>query len=275
MKRLSATEYGDYLKCHRLWYMKYVMKIPLVDSINMEFGRIWHEFMELYHMGASLSDFWKEFELYVTLPEKEKSMLKNMMINYQKYDTIMNEHDLERQRRIPRPDETEFFFEKKFENSKLFFDKNITLVGKMDMAFLKDGVLTVVDHKTSSGQWSAPMLMLNPQAEFYHVLLSHAFKDDLEFGNVESVEFLWNIAIKKPGTRSEIMGLFQRERIIYNSVRDNLKPIVQVIEQMETYTDLPFRSSGPMCNQCSYLSLCMSGNNMANVITMLSSEVDV
>lgn len=239
------------------------MGIPNHPSGAQLIGTLMHEFLELYHAGASLKQLLGEYDPAMkTWENKDASLMRNMMINYDKYSTISKSDP--HMTHIPRLGDkgTSFMFEGGDENElqdhTWMKSHGVLLAGRPDLIYQQDGVIYVVEHKTSKDRWDPWRFRVNNQIKLYHMIVSRNFPG-------HKVECIIQVLRKMPGTRSDVKDVIQRVRISDISVRDTTAMTEQTLDEMIACREYPYGTCDGWDDWCPYTDECGAGDNILRV----------
>ena len=276
--KISSTQIDMFCECMRRWWFQYRLKLKVKheDTRVLIFGTMFHRCVECYHKGIPYREILGMIAGDLLLREDEKRLATAMMNDY-----VTQNQSFGVEEYIPRfslatnisspgswwndrDSGYEFLFEEDLEDWS-FIDMGVLLVGKIDMAFRKDNVLVVADHKTSEKKWNKTRFKMSRQLKLYHMMLSHLCPG-LE------IDGLWNVIVK---TR-EKGGMYpiQRERIIGLSVRDSTEMFLEIIKDMMALDRMPLRAKTGdyYCEyMCPYSSLCQCGDSEVKIMNLVNN----
>jgi len=240
------------------------MELPNHPSGAQLIGTFMHEFLELYHGGASLKQLMGEYDATIrTWEERDASLIRNMMINYDKYHAIA-EHDPHIPH-IPRQGidkDIDFMFEggeeDELQDHTWVASHDVLLAGRPDLIFKHDDVVYVVEHKTSKDRWAPWRFRVNNQIKIYHMIASRNFPGC-------KVECIVQVIRKMPGTRSDVKDIIQRVRLNDICVRDTTAMVEQTLDDMVSCKEYPYGTCDGWDDWCPYTDQCGAGDNILRV----------
>ncbi len=162
VKHMSATAFKDYLKCPFRFYLKRVLKMEHIDDRKteadaMEFGNACHIPLELFGKSEELRECQDPFVIAAFLQEQAEIFMKNKFGNdlplalTVQLDTI--------KKRLGRVAEVEVqlrsdgwkTLETEYEigGGEGVVINGMLIVGKIDRIDIRDGVIRIIDYKTS------------------------------------------------------------------------------------------------------------------------------
>lgn len=271
--KISFTQIDMFRQCARKWWFKFRMGIK--DTAFQEgtktliFGKVWHRVVECYHKGVPIIQICNMIEAEDKLNVDYKKLMMDMFMNYINFN-ISCEGDLY----IPisggkliKDQGYSFLFEEDFEEWS-FIHLGVMITGVIDLAFAKDGVAWVVDHKSTDKPYDETKMHLSLQAQLYHMVVSRLMPGT-------QVNFLWNINEKHGGKGGKILAgnrfRIQREPIYGMSVRDTHDEMEYHIQNMLRTDRYPGKSESFHCAWCAYKDICMVGSNEVKAYNYIES----
>jgi len=287
MRNLSPSQIQTFKQCKRKWYLKYVMELPTGEqSYEQGIGKIIHDCLEIFH--GKHDDPLHRISDDCNISAEDKDLMNNMMINYMDYD---NKHPL-------AEGYDEVLTEYDIEDS-VFGHKGINLHGRMDMLMLNNSkkIATIVEHKTSGTDYTLNKFYLHYQTKLYHMMVSHlmpGWSVNVMF-NVLYKRYPKEPSINKDGSMSRLkiittkrmaLDVIHRNKLDRWEYEDYINAIPNyvfierfpVVEFKAKFTRLitsdviddinrayssfyPYGEEGPLCDSCSYIDICVLGDD--------------
>ncbi len=181
---LSPSQLMEWCKCPRKWYYSNVCNLGYPETdMALSIGKILHQFLENYHMGAELQSLLDDFEIScIGMKIEDIELVRNMMRQYVEFDRKSVAPLV-----IPSSKEQLILTEKDYAIRYAGIDFEF----RPDLLFQDEsGRITIVDHKTAANNWTLEDFYSNLQGKLYAFFISRIFS-----GNPVSVMF--NILYKK------------------------------------------------------------------------------